>query len=277
MSEVGIVTGAARGMGLACAARLCETVDELLLADIDGKAAAEAAEALARDGEGARLEPFALDVTDGPGIGRLAARVGELGRLRSVVHAAGISPSMADWRRVLTVDLVGTARLLDALQPLAGAGAAFVCFSSMAPLLGETDWDPRADAAIDDPLAPDFLERLRAALGTAIEDSGAAYTWAKRGVHRLVRREAVRFGRAGARVCSLSPGIIDTPMGQLEFQNHPIKLQLVKGSPFGRVGRPEEVAAAVQFLLSDEAGFVNGTDLLVDGGLCASVSAASSS
>jgi NAD(P)-dependent dehydrogenase (short-subunit alcohol dehydrogenase family) len=75
----------------------------------------------------------------------------------------------------------------------------------------------------------------------------------------------------GARVCSVSPGIIDTPQGQQEAANHPSMARLVQQTPLGREGRPEEVAAVVAFALSAEAGFLSGIDLLVDGGLCAAV------
>lgn len=97
MTTVGIVTGAARGMGAACAARLVSTVDVLLLVDRDEGALAEAARELsAADGGPTAVEPVVVDVTDGDALERLAARVAERGTLRAVAHAAGISPSMAD-------------------------------------------------------------------------------------------------------------------------------------------------------------------------------------
>jgi NAD(P)-dependent dehydrogenase (short-subunit alcohol dehydrogenase family) len=131
--------------------------------------------------------------------------------------------------------------------------------------------DPALDAVLDDPLNPAFLDRIHEVLGEGIENSGLAYLWAKRGVHRLVRREAIRFGRIGARVCSVSPGIIDTAMGRLEAAAGPTNDLLVERTPLGRQGRPGEVAAVTAFLLSEEASYVNGIDLLVDGGTLASL------
>jgi NAD(P)-dependent dehydrogenase (short-subunit alcohol dehydrogenase family) len=269
--SVGIVTGAARGMGAACADRVKDMVDVLVLVDRDDAGLAASSARFAAESGRASIETFALDVKDRDGVSRLAARAAELGPLRAVAHAAGVSPTMADWREVVTVDLVGTALLVDALRPLATDGAAIVCFASISATLAIPDPDQPADAVLDEPLQPDFLDHLREVVGPSLEDSGMAYTWAKRGVHRLVRREAVPFGRLGTRICSVTPGIIDTPMGRQEADTHDIMATLVRSSALAREGLPEEVAAGVAFLLSDEARYVTGVDLTIDGGVIAAI------
>ncbi|MCB8910385.1 SDR family oxidoreductase [Rhodococcus rhodochrous] len=269
MTTVGIATGAGRGMGYACAQRMIGTVDTVLLVDLDADTVRATADEL--NGDRTRVEPIVLDVTDVDGLERLAARVTELGTLRSVAHAAGISPTMADWRRIFAVDLVGTARLARALRPLATAGTASVYFASMAPNIGRMQPSPEEIAVLADPLAEDFLDRLREVVGEAIEHPGVAYAWAKYGVQQFARDEAVRLGAVGARACSVSPGIIDTPQGRQEADHNESMGEVVRATPLGRTGRAEELAAVVTFLLSDEASFVNGTDVLVDGGVVASL------
>jgi NAD(P)-dependent dehydrogenase (short-subunit alcohol dehydrogenase family) len=269
MSRVGIVTGAARGIGAACAARMVDTVDVLVLVDLDPEATAEAATRLS--GSGARCQPVAADISSPDDVARLAEVAGGHGTLHRVAHAAGISPTMATWDRMLAVDLVGTALVIDALRPQATEGTAVVCIASMAAQLIAGHADPAIDKIIDDPLAATFFDDYRTTLGTGGEDPGAAYSWAKRGVRRLVEREATAFGLVGARICSVSPGTIDTPMGLQEFERQPGMRELESIAPLGRSGHADEIADVVDFLLSERAGFVTGTDVLVDGGVCAAI------
>ena len=156
---VGVVTGAAHGMGRTYAGLLANTVDALVLVDLDEQGLGAASEELA--GGSASVSVFLADMTDLDGMRELAQRVSRQGRLRAVAHAAGISPTMADWRRVLEVDAVGTAKLLEALRPLNGEGTTTVCFSSMADdlVLG---WDRREQGtSLNEPLRPDWADAVR--------------------------------------------------------------------------------------------------------------------
>jgi NAD(P)-dependent dehydrogenase (short-subunit alcohol dehydrogenase family) len=267
---VSVVTGAARGMGLACAQRLAADGHALILVDLHDEIGGVASR-LATDA-GVAIEAYRCDVTDRPAVAGLAERVAASGGLRALVHAAGVSPTMGDWRRMFQIDLVGTALVVEALRPLARSGSAAVCFASMAAHLMPAPADPAADAIFDDPLAADFLESLAPTFDGA--DSGLAYGSAKRAVIRLVGREAVAWGRLGARICSISPGTIDTPMGQQEMAGQPFMATLLEHTPLSRLGRAEELANVVAFLVSPEASYMTGCDLLVDGGTVPGIRAA---
>ena len=261
MGGIAVVTGAASGMGLASARRLAPLVDEVIVVDLDADRTAPIATELG-------ATPFACDVTDAARVAALADFARTRGRVRAIVHAAGISPTMAAPERIVDVDLRGTALVLQAFDAQVTPGMVAVCFASIAAAAVAGAGDPAIDAVLDEPLADDLLERLAAFGSTVLGDPGA-YGWSKRAVQRLVRRTAVAWGPRGGRIVSISPGMIDTPMGAQEAAAQPTMAFMLEHTPLGREGTADELAAVVEFLCSDAASFVTGVDLTVDGGVMA--------
>ena len=175
---------------------------------------------------------------------------------------------MGSWREILTLNLIGAAHVERALLPLASQGTAAVFVSSVAAYV-VSEPGSEALAVLDNPLAPDFLESLEQLV--AEQTPGMAYMLAKLALNRMCARRARAWGNRGARIVSMSPGMIATPMGALEFAgaNRDAKLQLLERSPLRREGTMVETADAIEFLVSSRASFITGIDLLVDGGVMA--------
>jgi NAD(P)-dependent dehydrogenase (short-subunit alcohol dehydrogenase family) len=257
---VAVVVGAG-GMGMAVARRLGQR-HRIVLASLSAGKRAARQEALRAEGHDAVA--VQCDITDENSVAELARFVSGHGSFRTLAHVAALSPSMADWRTILRVDLVGPALVERALLPLATQGTAAVFVSSVGAYM--TNPRPEVIAVLDEPLAPDIIEKLEATVREE-HTSTLAYLLSKFALNRMCGRFAARWGQRGARIVSMSPGLIATPMGALEFENQPQKTGLLDRTPLSREGTMLETADAVEFLASDRASFITGTDLLVDGGI----------
>lgn len=216
-----------------------------------------------------------VDVACRDSLRALAATAGGLGDITSVVHTAGVSPAQAPAHRIIEVDLIGTALSLEVFGSVIAPGGAGVYIASVAGhilgaavdeasaavLAGGTP-DELADAALFD--MPDVPDDLARAL---------TYGYCKRGNQVRVQSAAPLWGDRGARVNSVSPGVVATEMGWEEFNAdfaHDAYEAMISDSAAGRFGTAEDVAAATEFLLDNtKSSFITGTDLLVDGGVVA--------
>ncbi|WP_332880768.1 SDR family oxidoreductase [Streptomyces sp. NBC_00564] len=268
MSAKVLVIIGAGGMGLAVARRL-GAGRTVLLADI-GEDVLKAAERTLGD-EGLTVATQVVDVTSAASVQDLAQTARAAGKVDQVVHTAGLSPVQAPAQAILKVDLLGVALVLDAFAPVIATGGAGVVIASMAGHIGAA-LTPEQESALASTPADQLLQ-LPFLSPDTVTDPAAAYGLAKRANHVRIAAASTAWGERGARLNSISPGVISTPMGQQELAGQAGQLirALVDASGTGRLGTPSDIAAAVAFLLGPDASFITGTDLLVDGGVVAAV------
>lgn len=265
--EVVVVIGAG-GIGEAIARRQ-GFGRRLLLADCNESVLAETAARLMDAGYCVETQP--VDTTMRASVEALAACASSLGPVTQLINTAGVSPNMAGPRRILEVDLYGTALVFEQFEAVIAAGGAGLVVSSMAghmlPPLPLDQEQALAFTPADGLLALPFLG------AEVVPDSMVAYCLAKRANALRVKGAAVAWGAKGARVNPISPGIVVTPLARHELAS-PIGdgyRAMVSASPAGRMAPPEEIALACAWLLGPDAGFVTGTDLLIDGGVMAAM------
>ncbi|MGW6238450.1 SDR family oxidoreductase [Streptomyces sp. NPDC055094] len=258
--DVVVVTGAG-GMGVAIARRL-GSGRTVILADASEQRLGETVGALTAEGYAVR--GAVTDVSDRGSVGRLAATASGAGRVAAVVHTAGLSPATAPAKAIVDVNLMGTAHVIDVFGTVASRGTAPVCVSSMAghyASLGREEELALATTPTDGLLALDVVVGIG-------DDAVSAYCVSKRSNHLRVQAAALAWNLRGARLNTVSPGVISTAMAKAEAESASGErmMRMLEECGAGRTGTPAEIADAVAFLTGPGARYITGTDLLVDGG-----------
>lgn len=266
MNEVMILTGAGQ-IGMAIARRMGYGM-KIVIGDKNPKNA----QAIAKNMADAGFDTVSMemDLSSRDSIKAMIAEARKYGEIKMLVNAAGVSPSQAPIETILKVDLYGTAVLLEEVGRVISPGGVGVTISSQS---GHRM--PALSAEVDEQLACTPTEQLLALEVLQpgnIRDTLHAYQMAKRCNEKRVMAEAVKWGEKGARINSISPGIIVTPLAIDEF-NGPrgdFYKNMFAKCPAGRPGTADEVANVAELLMSEKGAFITGADFLIDGGATAS-------
>jgi NAD(P)-dependent dehydrogenase (short-subunit alcohol dehydrogenase family) len=248
-------------------ARRVSTGKHVLLADLHQANADAAAEVMTN--AGFEVSTTTVDVSSRESVHELVQAATALGNVAGVIHAAGVSPSQASPATILAVDLYGTAVVLEEFgEVIAQGGAGVVIASQSGHRLGALT--AAEDAALATTPADELLA-LPMLQPDKVKDSLHAYQLSKRGNSLRVMAEAVRWGKRGARVNTISPGIIFTPlaMDELTGPRGEGYRRMIALCPVGRGGTPDEVGTVGALLMGPEGGFITGSDFLMDGGVTA--------
>jgi NAD(P)-dependent dehydrogenase (short-subunit alcohol dehydrogenase family) len=263
MKEVIVLIGAGQ-IGQAIARRVAFG-KQVLLADQRQENADTAAKVLSNAGYD--VSTALVDVSSREAVHALVERAGQLGDISGLIHAAGVSPSQASPAIILKVDLYGTALVLEEFGHVIARGGSGVVIASQSghrlPPLSIEQNKALATTPVEELLQLDFL-RL-----DQVKDSLHAYQLSKRGNSLRVSAEAVRWGKRGARINTISPGIIITPLAndELSGPRGAGYRRMIELSAAGRAGTPDEVGNVGALLMGPDGGFITGSDFLMDGGV----------
>ena len=211
-----------------------------------------------------------MDISSRESIKELIAEAQKYGEITMLINAAGVSPSQASVETILRVDLYGTAVLLEEVGKVIKAGGVGVTISSQSghrmPALTPKEDEQLAITPTEELLNLSILRPEN------IKDTLHAYQIAKRCNEKRVMAEAVKWGEKGARINSISPGIVVTPLAIDEFHGPrgDFYKNMFAKCPAGRLGTADEIANVAELLMSDKGAFITGSDFLIDGGATAS-------
>ena len=265
MTNVVVLIGAG-SIGLAIARRV-GAGKHVLIADLRPENAEAAARTLSD--AGFMVSTATVDVASRASVHALAAKASALGDITGLIHAAGVSPTQATPDIILKVDLYGTALVLEEFGNVIARGGSGVVIASMAghrlPGLSIEQNKALATTPADELLALPMLQPDQ------INESVQAYMISKRANSLRVLAEAVRWGKRGARINTISPGVIITPLAndELKGPRGPRFKRIMEISAAGRAGTPDEVGTVAALLMGPDGAFISGSDFVMDGGVTA--------
>ena len=265
MKDVIVVIGAG-SIGQAIARRV-SAGKHVLLADLSEDNASAAAKVLSE--AGFEVSVASVDVSSRTSIHTLVETATSFGSITGVIHAAGVSPTQASPTTILKVDLYGTALVLEEFGNVIARGGAGVVIASQSghrlPALTPEQNKALAMTPADELLALPMLQPDQ------VTDPLHAYQISKRGNSLRVMAEAIRWGKRGARVNTISPGIIITPLAKDELSGPRGAgyRRMIELCPVGRAGTPDEVGNVGALLMGSDGAFITGSDFLMDGGVTA--------
>lgn len=253
--DVYVITGGSEDLAIALAQHIGQK-GTLLLVDACEKCLGQVKQQLEQKGiNDVRCET--ADLTSKQAVGKLAEKTSALGSLRGLIHAAGMS-NTSDSKRMMAENVIGMSHVLEAFLPLADEATSAVMVSSMTAYM--VPQNGQYMDALKQQLAANLVETLDQ---FTQGDAGAANSMSKLAIHLIVEDQAWAWGQKGARLNSVSPGMMDMPDAYEDIKT------MLAHTPLRRTAEPEEIASAIEFLLSDSASYITGIDLRIDGGTIA--------
>ncbi|QEC79239.1 SDR family oxidoreductase [Mucilaginibacter ginsenosidivorax] len=265
MKNVIVVIGAG-SIGQAIARRV-SAGKHILLADLKQDNADAAAKVLGE--AGFEVSTTTVDISSRTSVRALVEKATSIGSVTGLIQAAGVSPSQASPSTILHIDLYGNAVILEEFGKVIASGGSGVVIASQSghrlPALTPEQDKALATTPADELLALDFLQPAQ------VKDSLRAYQLSKRGNSLRVMAEAVNWGKRGARINAISPGIIITPLAKDELNGPRGEgyRKMINISAAGRAGTPDEVGNVGALLMGQDGAFITGSDFLMDGGVTA--------
>lgn len=262
MKQICVVTGGGSGMGLETAKLIGKEQKIILVGRTVAKLQNALDELHALEIE---AEAYPCDAGDREAVDKLAQYAAAQGTVKTVVHAAGVSPHMADALKIFKINAVGTVNIDEAFGEVMGEGGCILNVSSMSGyMLPEANIPRQIYAlALTDIAAFESAAAQMLAAVPQEQSTGMAYTISKNFVIWYTTKIAMRYGKKGIRVVSISPGTFNTPMGEVEGEQ---AASFALAGALGRLGEPEEIAKMMAFMVSDQCSYLTGVDILYDGG-----------